>query len=103
MNLGGALVWIGQGPELVLNSDEATMNRNSAIFWVLYMAGTLGGNTYVFLAWKGKEDITQAEQTTLSLAMGAVTFVGGVMIFLIRKLGIEDAEVQDRTVTISTI
>ena len=78
----------------MLNSSEDTMNRNSAIFWVLYMAGTLGGNTYVFLAWKGKEDITQSEQTTLALAMGTVTLLGGVLIFLVRKLDVEDNEVQ---------
>ena len=31
--VGGGLVWIAQGPELVVNSTEKTMNRNSAIFW----------------------------------------------------------------------
>ena len=84
--LGGALLWIAQGPELVLNSTERTMNRNSAIFWVLYMSGSLGGDTYVFLAWKGKEEISQAEQTTLALAMATVTFIGAVLIFAIRRI-----------------
>ena len=35
-----------KGPELVLNSTEKTIDRNSAIFWLLYMSGSLIGNRY---------------------------------------------------------
>ena len=78
------------------------MNRNSAIFWVLYMSGMLGGNLYVFFAWKGRDTITQSEQTTLSLSMGLITFFGGVLIFFIKKLKIEADEKQKWAFTLFT-
>ena len=78
--VGGGLVWIAQGPELVVNSTEKTMNRNSAIFWVLYMGGSLFGNIYVFVAWRGKDDVSASEQTTLAILLAAVSFAGVLML-----------------------
>ena len=55
----------------------------------------LGGNSYVFFAWKGKNDISQTEQTTLSLAMASITFIGGLLVFLIRQLEKEENQQQE--------
>ena len=49
---------------------------------VLYMGGSLFGNIYVFVAWRGKEDVSESEQTTLAILLAAVSFAGVLMLLL---------------------
>ena len=44
------------------------------------MGGSLFGNIYVFVAWRGKDDVSASEQTTLAILLAAVSFAGVLML-----------------------
>ena len=44
------------------------------------MGGSLFGNIYVFVAWRGKDDVSESEQTTLAILLAAVSFSGVLML-----------------------
>ena len=44
------------------------------------MGGSLFGNIYVFVAWRGKDDVSASEQTTLAILLAAVSFSGVLML-----------------------
>ena len=46
------------------------------------MSGSLFGNVYVFVAWAGKDTVSQSEQTTLAILLGAVSFSGVLLLLL---------------------
>ena len=74
------------------------MDRNSAIFWVLYMSGTLFGNLYVFFAWRGKTEVSQGEQTTLSIILSVLVLIGTILVLFIKKVpdpGAKAEEIDD--------
>ena len=47
------------------------------------MGGSLFGNIYVFVAWRGKDNVSESEQTTLAILLAAVSF-SGVLILLLK-------------------
>ena len=62
------------------------MDRNSAIFWVFYMSGTLIGNIYVFVAWKGKTTVSQSEETSISIILATLVGAGVILLLFLKKV-----------------
>ena len=50
------------------------------------MSGTLIGNIYVYVAWKGKETVSQTEETTLSMILGALVATGTMLLLLLKPV-----------------
>lgn len=71
---------------MVLNSSPKTMDRNSAIFWVFYMSGSLIGNIYVYIAWKGKTTVSKAEETSLSIILAVLAATGTLLLLLLKDV-----------------
>ena len=92
--LGGALLWIAQGPVLVLNSNEETMTRNSSLFWILYMLGSFGGNLFVYFKWENDTVISQTDQNAVVFTLGAFSLAGSFLFFFIRPTDGQNAENQ---------
>ena len=46
------------------------------------MSGSLFGNIYVFVAWRGKDNVSESEQTTLAILLAAVSFAGVLILLL---------------------
>jgi hypothetical protein len=62
------------------------MDRNSAIFWVIYMSGSLFANIYVYFAWQGKEDVSQKDQTSISIILSVVVAIGTCILFFLKPV-----------------
>lgn len=82
--IGGTLLWVSQGADLVVNSTPETISKNTAIFFSFYMSGMFGGNLFVYFDWNGQEFVTQSQQSSLAIILGIITTVGG-FIFLFSK------------------
>jgi len=50
------------------------------------MSGTLIGNTYVFIAWKGKSTVSKTEETTLSVILAVLAAIGTCMLLLLKDV-----------------
>lgn len=59
------MIWVAQGNFLTLNSDQATMERNSGLFWAMLQCSLLIGNTFVFFQFQGLEDIDKDTRQTV--------------------------------------
>ena len=96
--IGGTLIWIAQGSDMIVNSNERTITRNVSIFFAMYMSGTFGGNLYVFFAWNGKTSISESEQVTLAVILGCVTVLGSMVFLFSRSLpeDIRDSDVSTK-------
>ena len=66
LGLGSALIWIAQGNFITLNSDKDTIERNSGIFLAMMYASNLFGNAFVFVAFRGIDDIDSYLRTLVS-------------------------------------
>ena len=56
------------------------------------MGGSLIGNTYVFVAWKGKTTVSQTEETTLSVILAVLVAIGTILLFFLRAVPDPGAE-----------
>ena len=90
--LGSSLLWIAQGPVLVINSTEQTISRNSSLFWIMFTMGMFGGNLFVFFAWEDVDVITQSEQNTIALVLGTFSLLGSFLFFFLESDQIEENE-----------
>ena len=50
------------------------------------MSGTLIGNVYVFIAWKGKTTVSKEEETSLSIILAALVGAGTLLLLLLKKV-----------------
>ena len=66
IGLGAAMIWVAQGNFLTLNSDPATMERNSGIFWAMLQCSLLIGNTFFYFQLRDTEQIDRATRLTVS-------------------------------------
>ena len=69
LGLGSALIWIGQGNFITLNSDKDTIERNSGIFLAMNDASNVIGNAFVFVAFRGIDDIDSYLRTQVSILL----------------------------------
>ena len=66
IGIGAAMIWVAQGNFLTLNSDAATMERNSGIFWAMLQCSMVIGNMYYYFEVQGQTDISKDARTTVS-------------------------------------
>ena len=69
LGLGSALIWIAQGNSITLNSDKDTIERNSGIFLAMMYASNLLGNAFVFVAFRGIDDIGSYLRSLVKLVL----------------------------------
>ncbi|XP_061605349.1 UNC93-like protein MFSD11 isoform X2 [Phyllopteryx taeniolatus] len=93
VGVGAAVLWTAQGSVLALNSDRRTIGRNSGVFWALLQCSLLFGNTFIFLAWRGHERISDKDRQTVFISLTVISLAGCFLFFLIRT---PDAEVSGR-------
>ena len=83
--VGGAFLWVGQGAEVLANSNSTNIDYHSALFWFLYQISQFAGNLYVFFAWQGTDYINSKMRIQLySILVGVGAF--GLVCFAFIKL-----------------
>ncbi|CAG9862335.1 unnamed protein product [Phyllotreta striolata] len=85
LGVGAALIWTGQGNYLTLNSTKKDISRNSGIFWALLQLSLFIGNTFVFFAFKGQEEINQKTRTVVIVTLASVGVVGLLVVLCLPK------------------
>ncbi|XP_059095962.1 UNC93-like protein MFSD11 [Tigriopus californicus] len=85
IGLGAAILWTAQGNFLTLNSDSATMTRNSGVFWAMLMSSNLIGNTFVFFQFRGLTDIDEHTRSVVVIVLLVISLAGTAVLFLLRK------------------
>ena len=62
IGIGAAVIWTAQGDFLGMQSPtDKLMMRNTGIFWVLFQFSLIIGNSYIYLAWTGKDNVGRTE------------------------------------------
>ncbi|XP_072387057.1 UNC93-like protein MFSD11 [Diabrotica undecimpunctata] len=92
LGIGAAMIWTGQGNYLTLNSTRKLITRNSGIFWALLQLSMLGGNTFVFFAFQGKDQIDKTTRIFVIITLSAIAVGGLVMLFLLPKAYKDDED-----------
>ncbi|XP_068193679.1 UNC93-like protein MFSD11 [Antennarius striatus] len=85
VGIGAAVLWTAQGNVLAINSTDATIGRNSGIFWALLQFSLLFGNLYIYFAWHGHVHITDKDRQTVFISLTVISLVGCFLFFLIRN------------------
>uniref|UniRef100_A0A3B4UPU0 Major facilitator superfamily domain containing 11 n=1 Tax=Seriola dumerili TaxID=41447 RepID=A0A3B4UPU0_SERDU len=85
VGIGAAVLWTAQGNVLTINSNDATIGRNSGIFWALLQFSLFFGNLYIYCAWHGHVHITDKDRQTVFISLTVISLVGCFLFFLIRK------------------
>ncbi|KAJ8253649.1 hypothetical protein COCON_G00202610 [Conger conger] len=85
IGVGAAMLWTAQGHFLVQNSDAATINRNTGVFWGLLQCSMLFGNLYIYFDWNGITEITDGNRRSLFLALLVISVLGTLCFLVLRK------------------
>ncbi|KAJ8251724.1 hypothetical protein GJAV_G00224430 [Gymnothorax javanicus] len=85
VGIGAAVLWTAQGNLLTINSTDATIGRNSGIFWALLQFSLFFGNLYIYFAWHGKATITDKDSQTVFISLTVISLVGTFLFFLIQR------------------
>ncbi len=72
-----------QGAFLTVNSEEATMSRNSGIFWAMFQCSLLIGNTFAYFQFKEDDDISEEERTVFVAVLFTAGCAGVVVFFFL--------------------
>ncbi|KAI1884668.1 hypothetical protein AGOR_G00228790 [Albula goreensis] len=85
IGVGAAMLWTAQGHFLVQNSDAATINRNTGVFWGLLQCSMLFGNLYIYIDWNGITEITDSNRKTMFMVLLVVSVLGTLCFVVLRK------------------
>ena len=96
MKTGGALLWTAQGNFLSVNSDNDTVDRNSGIFWAIFVSSNFIGNLFVYFQFQGKEDIDGETRNLVGIVLLCVASAGTLLMFILRPTPWVDGEGQVR-------
>ncbi|XP_062342370.1 UNC93-like protein MFSD11 [Osmerus eperlanus] len=86
VGVAAAILWTAQGSLLTINSTDATIGRNSGIFWALLQFSLFFGNLYIYFAWHGHPHISDKDRTTVFISLTVISLVGSFLFFLIQKV-----------------
>nr|XP_057904245.1 UNC93-like protein MFSD11 isoform X2 [Doryrhamphus excisus] len=85
IGVGAAMLWTAQGLFLVENSEAATINRNTGMFWALLQCSMLFGNLYIYLDWNGRTEIPDGSRKNIFLSLVAASVVGTLCFLVLRR------------------
>uniref|UniRef100_A0A6Q2ZGP3 UNC93-like protein MFSD11 n=1 Tax=Esox lucius TaxID=8010 RepID=A0A6Q2ZGP3_ESOLU len=85
VGIAAAILWTAQGNLLTINSTDATIGRNSGIFWALLQFSLFFGNIYIYFAWQGHVHITDKDRQTVFISLTVISLVGSFLFFLIQR------------------
>ncbi|XP_072337272.1 UNC93-like protein MFSD11 [Scyliorhinus torazame] len=86
IGFAAAVLWTAQGSFLILNSDCATLNRNTGTFWALLQCSMLFGNLYVYLQWRDTAAISDHDRSTVFIVLSVVSLAGTTILLLLRNI-----------------
>lgn len=86
LGVGAAIIWTAQGSFLSRCSDDATISRNSGIFWAMLQMSMFFGNLFVYFQFQGKTHIDEATRTLVFSVLIGVGFLGVLFLFALRPL-----------------
>ena len=95
--VGGAFLWVGQGAEVLANSNSSNIDYHSALFWFLYQISQFAGNLYVFFAWQGTDYINSKMRIHLYSILVGVGAFGLVCFAFIKLVPNEDSQEEENT------
>ena len=95
--VGGAFLWVGQGAEVLANSNSSNIDYHSALFWFLYQISQFAGNLYVFFAWQGTDYINSKMRIQLYSILVGVGAFGLVCFAFIKLVPNEDSQEEENT------
>ena len=78
--------------EVVKNSPEDKVERNTGIWWLGFIGGAVFGNLYVFLVWQGKSNVNEHDQVELAIIMSIISLLGTFSFLLLKDIDAESDE-----------
>jgi len=84
LGMGAAILWTAQGVFLAVNSESATIGRNSGLFWAMFQSSQLLGNAFVFFEMRGKDDFGQSERHLIVGVLLVVCAIGASLFLAMR-------------------
>ncbi|XP_077293779.1 UNC93-like protein MFSD11 [Arctopsyche grandis] len=85
LGAGAAIIWTGQGNYLTLNSDAATISRNSGVFWAMLQTSMFLGNLFVYIQFQGKSHIDENTRHLVFGVLIALAIVGIGFLVTLRR------------------
>ncbi|XP_044269343.1 UNC93-like protein MFSD11 [Tribolium madens] len=82
---GAAVIWTGQGNYLTLNSTQATVSRNSGIFWAMLQLSMFIGNLFVYFKFKGLDSIDVDTRNMVIWTLSGIGIAGLVVMVLLPR------------------